>query len=167
MAADRDQMIGENVFTLRGDMSQKALADAMRERGYKWSQSTVWSVEKGDRPLKLAEASDLAEVFNSSLDGLLVPSFERRAITRLFRDLMTVQSYRTAVGSAFEGLLDARGELRGGLREALEVGVDRLESVRPGFRNTVDEAERVLDETVSDVLDDYMEMRNGEHPEEG
>lgn len=43
-------------------MSQQALADAMRELGHKWSQATVWSVERGNRPLRLVEANDLRTV---------------------------------------------------------------------------------------------------------
>lgn len=47
-------------------MSQQALADRMRERGWKWSQATVWAVEKGERPLRLAEAMDLAQILGMS-----------------------------------------------------------------------------------------------------
>lgn len=57
-----DRLIGENLVAMRGEMSQKALADAMRDKGHKWSQSTVWAVEKGDRPLKLTEAHDLEDL---------------------------------------------------------------------------------------------------------
>lgn len=62
MAAEQDKRIGQTVLTLRGDMTQQAVAVAMRERGWKWSQATMWSIEKGDRPLRLAEADDLAGV---------------------------------------------------------------------------------------------------------
>lgn len=41
-------------------LSQQDLAAAMRTRGYKWSQATVWSVESGERPLRLSEAVDVA-----------------------------------------------------------------------------------------------------------
>lgn len=34
----------------------------MRTRGWKWSQATVWAVEKGERPLRLAEAEDLVSI---------------------------------------------------------------------------------------------------------
>lgn len=42
-------------------MSQQDLATAMRTRGYKWSQATVWSVESGERTLRYTESLDLAE----------------------------------------------------------------------------------------------------------
>lgn len=67
----RDQWIGRNVATYRGEMSQQALADAMRERGWKWSQATVWSVEKGERPVRLSEAFDLAAVLSLPDFGVL------------------------------------------------------------------------------------------------
>lgn len=71
LSADRERQIGEAVAKLRGDTSQQAVAESMRLRGWKWSQATVWSVEKGDRPLRLAEAQDLANVFGVSVSQLL------------------------------------------------------------------------------------------------
>lgn len=56
-----DAEIGRNLVRLRGDMSQKDVAEQMRRRGFKWSQATVWSVERGERPLRLAEADALSE----------------------------------------------------------------------------------------------------------
>lgn len=49
-------------------MTQQALADVMKARGWKWSQATVWSIEKGERPLRLAEAVDLVDVLD--LEGV-------------------------------------------------------------------------------------------------
>lgn len=57
--AERNEQIGANVKSLRGEMSQDELAKRMREYGYKWSKATVWAIEKGERPLKLTEAKDL------------------------------------------------------------------------------------------------------------
>lgn len=47
--------------------SQADLAKAMRERGPKWSQATVWAVEKGDRPLRHSEAIELADLIGLPL----------------------------------------------------------------------------------------------------
>lgn len=65
-----DQQIGATVRELRAERSQKALAEAMRERGHSWSQATVWSVEQGSRPLRLAEARDLARELGVSVQRL-------------------------------------------------------------------------------------------------
>lgn len=68
---NRDQQIGRAVARLRGGRSQQWLADEMRTRGWKWAQATVWNIEKGERPLRLAEAQDLAAVFGVSLNTLI------------------------------------------------------------------------------------------------
>lgn len=67
---ERDQRIGRNIAAMRGDLTQKELADRMASRGWKWSQSTVWSVESGKRPLRFAEAVDISYVLDSSLADL-------------------------------------------------------------------------------------------------
>jgi hypothetical protein len=78
MATEQDRRIGEAVIALRAARTQQAVADDMRERGWKWSQATVWSVEKGERPLRLAEAGDLAEVLGAdSASDLLLDETER------------------------------------------------------------------------------------------
>ena len=51
-----DKTIGKNLQILRGDISQEDLASKMRGYGFKWSKATVWSVEQGERPLRLTEA---------------------------------------------------------------------------------------------------------------
>lgn len=71
---------------MRGELSQSALADRMRERGWKWSQATVWSVEQGERPLRLAEAVDLAEVLGGRVPELL--GSERANAARMVRTLV-------------------------------------------------------------------------------
>lgn len=58
-------------------MSQKDLAIAMRERGHKWSQATVWNVERGERPLRLSEATALADVLElQSVQSITAPEGE-------------------------------------------------------------------------------------------
>lgn len=66
-----DEQIGANLIRIRNGMSQKDLADAMRVRGFKWSQATVWAVEKGERPLRLTEAEGLGVVLRINPDLLL------------------------------------------------------------------------------------------------
>jgi len=69
-------MIGATVTLLRGAMSQQAVADAMRDKGHRWTQSTVWTVEKGERRLLLSEGAELAAVFDVSVEMLLKPPDE-------------------------------------------------------------------------------------------
>ncbi|WP_137652729.1 helix-turn-helix transcriptional regulator [Bifidobacterium moukalabense] len=89
VASDRDAKIGENLLHLRGAMSQDALAEKMRSRGHKWSKATVWSVEKGERPLKLSEAMDLCSILSTGphdLDALTLETLDadlQNAVTTL------------------------------------------------------------------------------------
>lgn len=68
-----DARIGANVARLRGGKSQRDTAAAMRERGWKWSHVTLVSIEAGERPLRLAEAMDLAEVLGQDVRVLIEP----------------------------------------------------------------------------------------------
>lgn len=65
MAETRDQRIGRNLTALRGDHSQEEVAQAMREAGFRWTQTTVYNIEKGGRQLRLAEAIELQKILNS------------------------------------------------------------------------------------------------------
>ncbi|WP_419775703.1 helix-turn-helix domain-containing protein [Microbacterium oxydans] len=49
-------------------MSQMDLAKAMRDRGWKWSQATVWSIERGDRPLRWSEGVDMGALTGFGLE---------------------------------------------------------------------------------------------------
>jgi hypothetical protein len=64
-------------------MTQQALANEMRERGHKWSQATVWSVEKGERPIRLTEAVDVAEILGLRVDHLLSPQAAEASRARI------------------------------------------------------------------------------------
>jgi len=66
-----DEQIGATLIRLRSGRSQKDVADAMRSHGFKWSQATVWAVEKGERPLRLTEAQALGVVLGINYDLLL------------------------------------------------------------------------------------------------
>ncbi len=88
MATDAE--IGANLTRIRAGRSQKDLADAMRERGFKWSQATVWSVEKGERPLRLTEAQALGGVLSINHDLLLAQpeELDLHAESAYFTDLL-------------------------------------------------------------------------------
>lgn len=66
-----DLTVGENLARLRGGISQKDLADRMRDRGWKWAQATVWNIERGERPLRFLEAYSLCEILGVQLRDLL------------------------------------------------------------------------------------------------
>ncbi|OJU43626.1 MAG: hypothetical protein BGN98_10445 [Microbacterium sp. 69-7] len=68
---DHDELIGRNLARLRLDVSQTELATKMRALGHKWTQPTVVSIEKGERPLRMSEALDVASVLGVDLYDLV------------------------------------------------------------------------------------------------
>ncbi len=121
MAKEQDQRIGAAVVALRGDKTQQAVAASMRERGWKWSQATVWSVEKGDRPLRLAEASDLAGVFGCAILMLLQPPETLSAVVMLEQATFRVRKDFYAVFSAAKRLGRGLRELKDCVAFAVEL----------------------------------------------
>lgn len=105
-----DSSIGKAVAALRGELSQTAVANAMRERGWKWSQATVWSVESGERPLRLAEAVDLAKVLDCLVTDLIEGQASLVSATRsALGDLKLTRVRLSREASRYE---DARREVR-------------------------------------------------------
>jgi transcriptional regulator with XRE-family HTH domain len=106
----KDELIGRNVARLRGDMSQSDLAKAMRDRGYKWSQATVWSVEKGERPLRLSEAETLTEVLGrNTVTGaaeFLASTAEMQIVASLERVALANKAFNEAMSAYFDALDD-------------------------------------------------------------
>lgn len=170
MAIDDDRRIGENLARLRGSLTQQALANEMRLRGWKWSQATVWSVEKAERPLRLAEALDVADIL-----GCTVGDFGRLPIElALWHDLDEARegltrAYRTAC-DAIEQLERASSELAFMTR----VAAKNPEHVDPEMLAyyiadvntlTLEGAIRVANERLSVVRDPMLEpeVDRGEH----
>lgn len=109
--AERDEQIGRNVQTLRGRRSQADVADAMRARGHKWSQATVWSIEKGERPLRLSEALDLLDVLDMAdvdLSRLTMTASAAQVETWV----RSCQRYYDGIKDATRDFLDAQDALR-------------------------------------------------------
>jgi transcriptional regulator with XRE-family HTH domain len=111
--SERDALIGRNVARLRGGRTQKELAEAMRERGHKWSQATVWSVEQGERPLRLTEADDLVQVLGHPFVTLSAPDSE----TLGWAMLRELRAAERDIEQATERYLDAQDQLAFGVSE--------------------------------------------------
>jgi hypothetical protein len=122
-ADERDIHIGKNLASRRGVRSQQALARAMRNRGWKWSQATASAIEKGERPLKLAEAIDLADELHVRLDDLIQQpehatatreiSYRAREVTfsagRTVKALVEFERERRALQAAIEDAMKIPG----------------------------------------------------------
>lgn len=67
-----NERIGLNLEQMReyADMTMEELANAMRERGHKWTKVTVFNIEHGERQLKLLEAFDVVAALGLDSDGV-------------------------------------------------------------------------------------------------
>jgi hypothetical protein len=100
----------------------------MRERGWKWSQATVWSVEKGERPLRLSEATDLAEVLGILMPVLLAVPEE----ARVHESMHQCRQAHATLEAATTGYLEAAAHLQVALDQAQRAGVQLGDSTREG-----------------------------------
>lgn len=68
-----DKQIGLNLQRIREEagLSQKQLAAAVKKAGPRWSQTTVWAVEAGERPLRLTEALLLGNILEVNYHSLV------------------------------------------------------------------------------------------------
>lgn len=68
-----DERIAQRVHTLRTEheLTQAQLGQLMRDRGWKWNQTTIWQTENNVRALRVAEAIDLAAVLGVPLGELI------------------------------------------------------------------------------------------------
>ena len=93
-------------------MSQANLGAAMAERGHKWSQATVWAVESGKRPMRMAEAIDLAEILEIPVDSFAVQDEYGKAMFALGAETARVHLSGLAIGNAVLEYEDRQEKLR-------------------------------------------------------
>lgn len=84
----------------------------MKERGLKWSQATVWNVERGERPLRLAEARVLVDVLKPERGVFAVSDFLfSDAAASLHQDISLYQKSVEAFEVALDAALDAEEKM--------------------------------------------------------
>lgn len=98
-----DAEIGKNIARIRGARSQADVAAAMRTRGFKWSQTTMWKVESGERPLRFAEASELAEVLGIGLSEFTFTTHAALIVRYATQQQENERKLRTAVAAFLTG----------------------------------------------------------------
>ena len=71
-------------------LTQDQLAAKMAERGFAFSQATIWKIEQGRRPVRIAEFHALSEVLDEPLYSLFLSasqaSYGQRVRVRAARD---------------------------------------------------------------------------------
>lgn len=152
-----DALVGANLADLRerAEMTQKQLADEMRVAGHRWSQATVWSVEKGDRPLRLIEAVDAAEVLSATVDDLWSPS-ELAAASRSLHDATTRLAFVRDQLQRWDETLRLR-------RASLAQAISRLEAL--GVEAKCDAMEESIEFRLWAAKKQLDEEDDGEHRE--
>jgi hypothetical protein len=155
-----DELIGRNVLRLRGERSQKDVADAMRELGYLWSQTTVWKVEQGTRSLRLHEAEALARVLGASQYALTMNSEE----SELHDANAKVSRAHAALDGAIDTYLDALEELTVVL-QTRAAGSARVETSRDWLKH--DPASVVADVERRRRLEEEAEAKGYERSDDG
>jgi len=80
----------------------------MRSRGFKWSQATVWSIEKGERPLRLGEALAVTEILGRPLDDLAGHNDSAATAVALSGQ---IEDAHESILNAFARFDDLRGQL--------------------------------------------------------
>lgn len=68
-----EETVGANIKVLRAQrgLTQAELAEAMRGLGHSWGQTTAAKTEAADRPLRLNEIADLAQVLGVRIPDLV------------------------------------------------------------------------------------------------
>jgi transcriptional regulator with XRE-family HTH domain len=170
--ADKERLIGVTVSVLRDGMPQQTVADAMRERGHRWSQSTVWSIEKGERRLLLSEAADLAEVLDVPVDALLKRPDEIGLQSDIAGQCRIIETlYAEGVWTMYElsaahKVLDEHLEqaMQKGFRLALVTGetISTVKAMTP--EHALEEAENLNGEKLPQTREDFGAMRRPSVP---
>lgn len=121
-----DQNIAANVREYRESrgLSQDELAQRMTDRGFGFSQATIWKIESGQRPVKASEAAALADALDIlSLSFLLAdPESSRREarLDTLHRQAGTAYETLKAAAAAY---LEVQINLAFAVREARDAEI--------------------------------------------
>lgn len=120
-----DQNIAANVRAYReaGGVSQEELAQRMADRGFGFSQATVWKIESGQRPVRASEMMALADSLGIFLatDLTRAPDATRYTIRLEHASGKASDAYR-AVKETAAAYLEAQVQLVFAAREAHDAG---------------------------------------------
>ena len=123
---DIDQNIAANLRTYReaGRISQDELAQRMADRGFGFSQATIWKIERGQRPVRASELVALADSL-----GIMTATSLTHQPDAAQHQVQLDQANRKAhdaygaLKEAAADYLDAQVELVVAAREAQDAGV--------------------------------------------
>lgn len=135
---DQEVWFGQNLARLREKqgISQSGLARAMAGQGFTFHQTTISRIEAGERPVRLAEATALAELVGAGVGDLTRPPDAAEAIARVGRAMRKVtESLQGTEDYAALAVL-SKDSLKHALEQARRAGV---------FEEVTKTVERLLD----------------------
>jgi transcriptional regulator with XRE-family HTH domain len=121
---DFNQRVGANLQLHRKakGYSQSDLAGLLEQRGLPFQQQTILKVEKGTRPLRLEEASAIAETLDIDL-GALTEQFTNETIaasaTEILQRLSVIARWKKGMEEADARHLQAQSAARQWLEQAI------------------------------------------------
>lgn len=154
--SDRDVVVGQNLAKLRGDRTQQDIAEAMREAGYKWSQATVWSVEKGERPIRLSEAESLAGILKCSIDRMLLPDQDAELVSRLWKYEHDLVIAEQALAQSVRDYEDRKWALKFVADEMAERMQEMADSMQPKIQRKMADSERQLRKSPEKIVEQVL-----------
>jgi transcriptional regulator with XRE-family HTH domain len=123
---DIDQNIAANLRTYReaGTISQEELAQRMTDRGFGFSQATIWKIESGQRPVRASELVALADSLGIMAATSLThkPDAARHQVQLEQASRKAHHAYET-LKEAAAGYLEAQFEVLVAAREAQDAGL--------------------------------------------
>lgn len=133
-----DEYVSASIGDRRDElqMSQSEVAELMTEAGHKWTQSTVYKVESGNRKLTFTEGMELSRILQMSPYDLLSEDHSSVAVQRVLDSLRTTW-YR----------LDGVVKTVDGAREWLE---EQSDSLSENERQHLERALRLITERLAD-----------------
>lgn len=165
-----DELIGENIARYRGDLPQKELADKMRDQGFKWSQATVWSTEKGDRPVRVTELLSLASILNKPYDAFFMAGGDSSLLQESESLVASHQAVRSYLKTSVRSWYVQKLALRHGYERLSDTDVSHLpEHALKEFRDNLALLKYyVTEETVNDIYaeittEENLEMQRESH----
>jgi transcriptional regulator with XRE-family HTH domain len=125
-ASGIDRNVATNVreYRDRCSLSQEDLAQQMSDRGFGFSQATIWKIESGQRPVKLSEAVALAEILQLRNCAFLTEEPEQsRHRAHLQQANRWAHNTYTQIKQAAAAYLEAQANVLVAAREAHDAGL--------------------------------------------
>ena len=165
-----ESQFAENVQRLREDRgwSQGELARRMVADGWEgFHQTTISRIEKGQRPVRLAEARGLARVLGSQIGIMTAPPPESAILESLASEIGMMRLARKRIYAGFATLEEQRARLQSLIDKVEEIPQEQWErlGIWDAIAQMVVQASHMQKWTPETLVQEMMEHRHGQYPE--